>query len=982
MTGKEYWRSLDQLADTPEFREKLAREFPENSSELADPVTRRGFLRVMGASMALAWLSGCRRPIEKIVPYVKAPESTVLGVPQYYATTMPFGNNAFGLLVETHEGRPTKVEGNDFHSTSYGSSNAFVQASILNLYDPDRSDMVLKNGNNSTWDQFIASWKPLFDKYGLAKGEGLAILSEPTSSPTQSRLKKRFGSLFPKAKWVTYEPVSDENIVEGIQTATGKKYQPEYRFDNAKMILSLDSDFLLMESNNIINSQRFADSRHVDDEHGDMSRLYTVESGFTITGAMADHRMRLQSRQIGAFAAALGLELQVLGVEIQVDLSNYSTHQFDRKWLKALAKDLIVSKGESVILAGRRQPASVHALVTTINAALGNNGKTINYRELEHSETSSRTALRALTDDMKGKSISTLVILGGNPVYNAPVDLEFKSALKSVEHTVHISSSVDETSRNVEWHLPQSHFLESWGDARSIDGSLSVIQPMIEPLFGGHSTIELLNVLITGESVRGHDLVQETWREIVKESDFNSSWRRVLHDGLLENETELNIKPSINKDAVANLIDSNPFPTDKADAKNLEVVFQADPSVYDGKYANNGWLQELPDPITKLMWDNAAIMSPRTAKEMGVETQDVVRLTYRGRSLNMAVHVLPGQADYSITLPLGYGRTAGGRVADGPGFDTYKLRTVAADGFGIGLTINLTKETYKLANSQEHSAMEGRPLIREGTLEEYKHHPEFAQEMVHVPELQSLWKEHKYDEGYQWGMTIDLNRCTGCNACVIGCQSENNIPIVGKDPAAYGREMHWIRMDRYFNGDENNPEMVHQPVACHHCEMAPCEQVCPVAATTHDKEGLNNMVYNRCIGTRYCSNNCPYKVRRFNFFNYTKEIPEIVQMAQNPDVTVRSRGVMEKCTYCLQRINRSKHNAKRNNTTVADGDIVTACQQACPTNAILFGNVNDPNSEVSKIKKQNRNYEMLAEYNLRPRTSYLAKLRNPNPELV
>ena len=935
----------------------------------------------MGASMALVWLAGCRRPIETIVPYVKAPETTVLGVPQYYATTMPFGNSSYGLLVETHEGRPTKIEGNEFHPTSYGSTNAFALASMLNLYDPDRSDGVLNNGTDSDWDQFVASWKPLLDKFSKSKGEGLAVLAEPYSSPTQAGIKKQFESQFPKARWVTYDPVSDENIFAGIRSATGQDSQPKYQFDTAKVILSLDSDFLLMESNNIIHSQRFAEGRHVEDEQDDMSRLYTVESGFTITGAMADHRMRLQSRQIGAFTAALGLELQALGADVKVDLSKYAPHTFDKKWLRALAKDLWANKGESIVLAGRRQPASVHALVTLINAALDNNGKTVHYHELQHSETSSTAALKSLTDDMKGKKVTALVMLGGNPVYNTPVDLGFESALKSVNHTIHLSNAVDETSKLVEWHLPQAHFLESWGDARSVDGTLSVIQPMIEPLFGGHTSVELMNLLITGESVRGHDLVQETWKGILKGSNFESQWREILHNGLLENDIEGSAPPPVREGAVADLIAGRPFPTDKADIKNLEAVFQADPSSYDGRYANNGWMQELPDPVTKLMWDNAAIMSPQTAKELGVETQDVIGLNYRGRFLSMAVHILPGQADYSITLPLGYGRSSGGRVADGSGFNTYKLRTADADSFDIGLRINRTNDTYKLANSQEHSAMEGRPLIREGTLEEYKHHPEFAQEMVHMPDLQSLWKEHKYDEGYQWGMTIDLNRCTGCNACVIGCQSENNIPIVGKDPADYGREMHWIRLDRYFNGDENSPEMVHQPVACHHCEMAPCEQVCPVAATTHDDEGLNTMTYNRCIGTRYCSNNCPYKVRRFNFFNYTNEIPEIVQMAQNPDVTVRSRGVMEKCTYCQQRINRAKHDAKQNSTTVADGDVVTACQQACPTNAIVFGNIRDPNSEVAKIKKQNRNYEMLGEYNLRPRTSYLAKLRNPNPEL-
>ncbi len=985
LQGKEYWRSLEELAETPEFKEFLQREFPEGASELSDAMSRRQFLTLMGASMALAGLMGCRRPVEKIVPYVKAPENVIPGVPKYYATTMPLGLNATGLLVESHEGRPTKIEGNEKHPASLGAAGVFQQASILNLYDPDRSKFVLRQGAQAQWADFVAYWQEQFNQFSQNRGEGLVVLSEAFSSPTLARLRTEFLRRFPRARWVAYEPVSDENIIEGVRVATGRAQLPVYRLDQAEVILSLDSDFLTMEGDSLVNARGFADGRRVQDVNDSMNRLYVVESTYTATGAAADHRMRLQARQIGAFTAALALALEKQGLRIRVadELSQYANHSFDQKWINAVAKDLLRARGRSLVLAGRRQPASVHALVFAINNALGNVGKTVAYVEPVDKLLPNTQDLSAVVEDMKAGRVKTLVMFGGNPVYNAPADLAFGAALKRVEQTIHFSTHVDETSSQVEWHVPQAHFLESWGDARALDGTMSVIQPLIQPLFGAKSDVEFAALLATGQDVRGYDVVRETWKAALGNRNFERKWRRVLHDGIAEN-TQLTARaPRERSNEIARYLNANPFARDAADKDKLEIVFVASSAVFDGRYANNGWLQELPDPTTKLTWDNALLVSPKTAKELNLASNELVLAEVEGRRMKLPVFVMPGQPDYSVAVALGYGRTHAGRVGNGVGFNTYRLRSSGSPDFALGVNLVRTGERYVLASTQDHWSMEGRPIVRDADLDYYRQHPEFAREMVEHPPLTSLWKEHTYDTGYQWGMTVDLNVCIGCNACVTACQSENNIPIVGKEQVWRGREMHWMRIDRYFQGGElDSPAMVYQPMMCQHCEMAPCEQVCPVAATVHDEEGLNVMVYNRCIGTRYCSNNCPYKVRRFNFFNYTNETPEIVKMAMNPDVTVRFRGVMEKCTFCLQRINEVKIRAKNEGREVRDGEIRTACQQTCPTNAIVFGNINDPESEVSKIKQQNRNYEVLSELNTRPRTSYLAKLRNPNPELV
>ncbi|MBD3224777.1 MAG: 4Fe-4S dicluster domain-containing protein [Caldithrix sp.] len=983
LKGKDYWRSLDQLAETDEFKSFLNREFPENASEMTNPVSRRKFLSLMGASIAFAGLAGCRKPVEKIVPYVNAPENIKPGIANYYATSMPFGLDAQGLLVESHEGRPTKVEGNDKHPWTNGKSNAWIQASILGLYDPDRSKAVLQDGVEKQWEDFVEHWRQIYFKFRETKGQGLVVLSESFASPTLFRLYEAFKKQFPAAQWYAYDPISDENIYEGIRLATGSNYHPIYEYDKANVILSLGADFLLTETGSVRANQGFTAARKVESSNDTMNRLYVVENSFTITGGMADHRMRLENRYIPDVLVALTQRLKKSGLKVDSMLvPPYSpVIQVDEQWLNAVADDLMKNKRQSIILAGRNQPSWVHALTLALNQALGNLDKTIVLKPIKDTLIGDHQQLKTLVQTMHNGQVDTLFILGGNPVYNSPVDLSFSSALKNVRKAIHLSTHVDETSKQVQWHIPLTHYLENWSDTRSMDGTMSVTQPLIAPLFGAHSLPEVLELMTTGNNKRGYEVVRETWKSRTGLNDFEKKWNRILHDGLLTNSAVAKAKVSIDKDSLSAYLKNITHSEDLPDIDNMEVDFAVSPAVYDGRYANNGWLQEMPDPVTKMAWDNAILLSPKAAEALGVVSQDVVKLTYKKQTLEMPVLIMPGQADYSVVVPLGYGRNAAGRIGDGVGVNTYLLRHSDGPYTDMGLTIEKTTKTYTLANTQDHWSMEDRPLVREATLEEFKKHPKFAAEMVEHPPLKSLWEEHSYDEGYQWGMTIDLNACTGCNACVIACQSENNIPIVGKEQVAKGREMHWIRLDRYFSGDIDDPEMVYQPVACQHCENAPCEQVCPVAATVHDEEGLNVMTYNRCIGTRYCSNNCPYKVRRFNFFNYTNDMSEVIQMAQNPDVTVRSRGVMEKCTFCVQRISEAKIRAKNEERKVRDGEIVTACQQACPANAIAFGDINDSESVVSKMKNLDRNYTMLAELNVQTRNTFLAKLRNPNPEL-
>lgn len=996
-----HWRSLNELADAPEFRAFLEAEFPTK----ADPrgINRRRWLQLMGASLALASLNGCRVKQEEILPFVKRPADRVPGEPQYYATAMDLSGAAAGLLVTSRDGRPIKIEGNPNHPQSFGATDALAQAAVLQLYDPDRSRMIRQRTNQGMavqpWERFQEFVRAHFGGLRKKGGAGLHVLAEASSSPTLDVVRNQFLKTYPNAAWNEYEPLSRDNERTGARLAFGKPYRTLYALQQADIIVALDADLLGDHPAAIEHARAFANRR--DPADGPMNRLYVVESGYSITGSMADHRLRMPSGQIAAFVALLQQELaRASGQNHGTERDTSSQDKPDRtdRFLRAVAKDLAAHRGRAIVAVGPSQPPEVHAVVHRINTALENAGKTVRYvASPEPDRPSHIEAIQALTIAMKTGKVNTLVVLGGNPVYNAPVDLNFAEAFKRVPTRIHLSQYDDETSRQCTWHVPQAHFLEAWGDARAYDGTYSIVQPLIEPLWGGKSAIELVALLFDQQS-SGYDLVRQTFKHLAGQ-DSEERWRRTLHDGLLADSRWPEESPESSSEA-----SPRAFSTAFAEwnGKDLEIVFCRDPLLYDGRFANNGWLQETPDPMTKLTWDNAALLSPATAKALGVENETIVRLKYAGQELEIPAYVLPGQADGSVAVALGYGRTAAGRVGGrqdeqvpSVGVDTYQLRRSTAMWFDRGLSIEPTGKKYSLATTQDHHAIDlvglkarndrlG-DLVREATLSEYKEHPEFAQHAVHHPPLVSLFQEPSYDKGYRWGMSIDLNKCIGCSACMVACQAENNVPIVGKSRVLEGREMHWIRVDRYFRGDTDDPAVSHQVVTCQHCENAPCEQVCPVMATVHSAEGLNEMVYNRCVGTRYCSNNCPYKVRRFNFFNYHKEVenPEnaVLNMLYNPEVTVRSRGVMEKCTYCVQRIQAAKIDAKNEGRPIRDGEVKTACQQACPTQAILFGDLNNPDSQVLRAHVANRSYGMLAELNTQPRTNYLARIRNPNPEL-
>ena len=1012
--SRTYWRSLAQIEERPEYRAFLEREFQEGASELPEGVTRRDMIMLLGASLSLAGLAGCRRPVEEIVPYVTAPEEIVPGIPRQYATTMPFRRSAYGLIVESHEGRPTKIEGNPSHPSTLGASSSRVQASVLGLYDPDRSQSITLQGAPKPWSDFVTAWGELSKAHEADGGAGLAVISESFSSPTLARLVSDLRARYPKVQWATYDAVSDENRLAGLRSATGRDLDLMLRFDRASVILTLDADPLLTDPEMIRHARGFADGRRATSSAQAMNRLYAVEGVYSLTGAMADHRLRLESRQIALFLAALAARLAAPGAGAA---SAGAVPGVDARWIDALAKDLLANRGKGLIVAGERQPAAVHAAVCALNTHLGNTGTTVSYYETKDAALPSVSSLASLVSAMKAGAVQTLVVLGGNPVFDAPADLDFASAMAKVPQSIALGHNVDETSSKAKWHIPRAHYLESWGDARAVGGTLSVIQPLILPLFGGRTPVEVLGLMVGGQDRPGYDIVRETWNPILGEAEFDKKWNRVLHDGLLSGSELPEVVPALTGQPLPEL--SRWIIADSAavTSGSLEVAFLPSASLHDGRFANDGWLQELPDPLTKVTWDNPALISPKTAESLSLENEDWVRLEYSGQSLELPVWLLPGMSDGVVALTLGYGRSHAGRIGSGVGFNTFTVRSSKAPGFGSGVKLTKLARTYPLSATQEHGSMEGRPLVRESTLSALRSKSTSAEasadkpaaggkpaESAHAgesprnqeggrvpskhgvfeeePHHFSLWKEHTYDHGQQWGMTIDLNACIGCNACMVACQSENNVPVVGKAQVAKGREMHWLRVDRYFSGEPaGSPEIVFQPVPCMHCEDAPCEQVCPVAATVHDGQGLNVMVYNRCIGTRYCSNNCPYKVRRFNFFNFTKDTPDILRLAMNPDVTVRARGVMEKCTYCTQRINRAKIDAKLAGRAFRDGDVKTACQQACPASAIEFGDLRDSSSRVVKAKADPRNYALLDELNTKPRTTYLAKVRNPNPDL-
>jgi MoCo/4Fe-4S cofactor protein with predicted Tat translocation signal len=1042
--GKHFWRTLDELANTEAFQELMRLEFPEQADIWPDSLSRRHFLTLMGASLALAGLSGCEikpAPLSKIVPYVHPPRDIVAGKPLFFATTMSFAGSAVGLLVESHMGRPTKIEGNPDHPASRGATSIYHQASILTLYDPDRSQSVTYRGRTRTWNEALAALRKGLEERRSKGGEGVRILSAPITSPSLAQAREKFAKAFPQAKWHTYEPIHRDAALQGTRLAFGQDVNYHYDFAQADVVLSLDEDFLSSRPGHLPEIADFMSRRRVrttaaQAAQAQMNRLYVVETAVTTTGAKADHRLALPAQEIESFARLIATKL---GIAVAAGGNTSSPHE---KWATAVAKDLEQHRGRCVILAGERQPTVVHLLAHALNQNLGNVGKTLFFTEpIEHQPAQQTASLKELNEDLRQGRVSLLVVLGANPVYNAPVDFNFADQLERVPLRVHVGLYQDETARLCHWHLPEAHYLEAWGDARAYDGTASICQPLIEPLYGGRSHLEIATFLATTQEMPGEEIVQNHWRDHwnankkKSESDFSEFWKTSLHNGVIRDTALPHKSVQLKEDWQQSLHATAAGVGSAASAQptgseTFELVFQPDSTIYDGSFANNGWLQELPKPLTKLTWDNAALMSPATAKELGVGFGEyahggehggyympVVTLEVDSRSVQAPVWIMPGHADRSITVSLGYGRVFAGRVGGMPqgrrfnneviqdswglvhssqsprvGFDAYQLRTSERPWFVPNLRVTKTDETYLLACTQAYQLMENRDLARSATLTEYQKRPDFASEPLREEERSQtkraappldFYEPYKYDPPTKkWGMVIDQTACIGCKACVVACQAENNIPVVGKTQVAAGRAMHWIRVDRYVQGTMDDPgEFLFQPVPCMHCENAPCEYVCPVEATVHSAEGLNEMIYNRCVGTRFCSNNCPYKVRRFNFFHFGDYETPSLRLQYNPEVTVRSRGVVEKCSYCVQRIRQAEIDADRENRPIADGEVITACQAACPAQAIVFGDLNDQKSAVAQWKGSPLNYGLLADLNTNPRTTYLAALRNPNPEL-
>ena len=1037
-TGRRYWRSLDELSDTPEFKEWLHREFPQGASDELDGPNRRHFLKIMAASFAFAGVAtlggGCRRPEEKLEPFGQQPANYIYGKPEFYATALPTRTGAVPLVAKSYEGRPVKVEGNALFPGSNGGTDRYAQASILDLYDVDRAKQFKHDGKVVSRDEALSFLNDLSKKFAANQGEGLSFLAESSTSPSRARLQKIIAKNFPKAQWFTYDAIDSGIHQRAATQAFGQPVKPIFHFDKAKVILSLDCDFLGGEDDGHNHIARFAKGRKVD--NGGMSRLYAVESLFTLTGANADHRLRLSAGQIAVLAQALlriaqNPQLQNFGklfIGTFWKESLFKDNEDLSKWVIECAKDLDANRGKVLVVAGQRQPLQVHLLAQVINFVLGAIGSTVTLI------LAAETAGVELKNLDSGSS-DTLVILGGNPAYN----LNWTSKAKTV---VRLGYYEDETSEKSNWNFPTTHYLESWGDVTTTDGTVVSVQPLTQPLFGGLNEVEFLARLAGESQTNSYQIVRNTF------VGPEESWKQLLFAGYLEGST---LKPTnlpIDESIGSPKLSEVSAPT----KDSLEVIFYRDAKMDDGRYANNGWMQELPDPITKLTWDNAVLVSRKTARDLGVQNGDLVEITLNGRSVVGPIWTQPGMADYSLGLALGYGREKAGRVGTGVGFNAYKIFN--GKYIETGATVNKTGGTHVLATTQSHWSMEGRPAVREANLGEYEKHKDFAEKMSgeEPPIVASLYPnpldEAKKTALHQWGMAIDLTSCVGCGTCVLACQSENNIPIVGKDQVSRGREMHWMNIHRYYTADPakikpadafkadtdqqfaewiDDVQAVNQPMLCQHCESAPCENVCPVNATVHDQEGLNVMAYNRCIGTRYCSNNCPYKVRRFNYLDFNKrplselkgpmystamlghktggeldllrwwknpnsgmrekEEWDLIKMAKNPDVTVRMRGVMEKCTYCTQRIEEAKIAQKVKagasddvRLTQAAGNIPkTACQQACPAQAIVFGDVSDPTSDVSKLKEIERNYSVLGNLLTKPRTTYLARIRNPNP---
>jgi MoCo/4Fe-4S cofactor protein with predicted Tat translocation signal len=965
-SGIRQWSGLEQLTNGPEFDRWLQREFPAGASEWVDPLERRQFLKLMGASLALMGMTGCYRPPEqKIVPYLEQPELLVSGKPLYFATAMPFGGSAIGLLVTSNEGRPTKVEGNSGHSLSLGATSVFEQAALLTLYDPDRSKTITHNGQIETWEQLIAAWLTEQDQQLAQQGRTLRFLVDSIISPTAVSQINELQKRFPAAKWYCWEPILPDSVIEAHQSLFGRPVQPEFQLATADMIVAFDDDFLFDSPYRLSYTRAFVGRRNY--ARADFSNpncFFVAEPSPTVTGSMADRRLPIDGTAIGILVQMLAGKLGIGEAKAEIDEPEAVA------WVEECAKRLQAARGHSVVTAGYRQPEEIHRWVHAINASLDNIGKTLNYREVFRP--SLPTPLKGLADlsrDLGSGQVEALIIIGGNPVFDAPADLELETKLSRVRFTVHLSLFPDETSEVCQWHVPENHFLESWSDAVGSDGSTSIVQPLIAPLYSGYSRHQLFALFLGQVSAQDYDLVRDYWKSRGGWNDFEKQWRQALSDGVL---------PIHSAEIILGESQVNPPEpvTLNRPTHAIELSFHPDPTLWDGRFANNGWVQELPKPFTRVTWDNPALISPALAKELEIGNGDIVEIQTDSAKIEIPVWILPGQAKRTVSLYLGGGRYRCGQVGDKIGVNVYPLRTTQRPWIMPAVQIRKTGQFHQIVSTQFHHAMDEREPVQTRTSEEFVRRLEPADQLAKRPEPdETLFNfSERLTAEHQWGMVINLNTCIGCNACVLACQSENNIPVVGRDQVWHGRIMHWIRVDRYFEGDPDSPKFYHQPVPCMHCETAPCELVCPVEATNHSADGLNQMIYNRCIGTRFCSNNCPYKVRRFNFLQFADTKTLSFQLGWNPEVTVRSRGVMEKCSYCVQRIRTVQFEAEKAERKIKDGEITPACAQVCPAEAITFGDIKDGGSRVSQLKASRLNYGLLEELNTRPRTTYLAKV--------
>jgi MoCo/4Fe-4S cofactor protein with predicted Tat translocation signal len=964
-----YWRSLEELAETPEFVARVERELPR-FRDVVNSFDRRRFLQLMAASMALGGLSGCGPETNpsQLLPYVEAPENVIPGRKRYYASAITKSGYAMGVLVAHQMARPFKVEGNPDHPASLGAASAIMQASILEMYDPRRAQTIYGAGRIAAWEDFVAVLHERRDSLRANKGAGLRILTGATGSPTLADQMAKVRQQFPGMRWHSWEPLHRDNELAAAAKSFGRPVERIFAVDTADRILGVGSDLVSAAPGWLAYARAFAARRRPAETGGTMSRVYAIESTPTLLGAKADHRLPLRPDEI---AAALRQLAGLLGAGPQ-DWSQQQTPHAE--WLKAAAEDFAQHKSRSLVHAGREQPAEIHMLADAINGALGAFGNTVRLiAPVDAGDGSKQNSLSDLTQDMAAGKVDALLIFGVNPVYDAPVDVDFAQALRRVPFSACLSLYENETAQACTWRLPATHDYETWGDARAFDGTVTIQQPQLRPLYDGHSAHQVLAILLGNLTPADYDVVRDYWKQRAQQENrggFDTFWHESVRNGVVANTAA----PLLN--LTTNRTDATATPLPPAHPRGqLQALFRPDEGNWDGRYADVPWLLEMARPFTRLTWDNAALIAPATAKRLKLSTHDVVEISVGSRKLKTPVFVLPGQARDCVTLPLGWGRSAGG-LGTGVGFNAYRLRTAAEPWTVAIASIGKTGETYRLATTQGHDRVEGRDLVREATLDRFNGEPG---SIVKKEKEESLYPPYKYP-GRAWAMAIDLNSCIGCQACTIACQAENNIPIVGKEQVLDQRAMHWLRIDRYYTGAADNPDVAFEPMPCMQCEDAPCEVVCPVHATVHDHEGLNLMVYNRCVGTRFCSNNCPYKVRRFNFYAYASAT-ERPRESWNPEVTVRGRGVMEKCTYCIQRIRIAEIAADRDDRTLRDGEVVTACQQSCPTKAIVFGDRNDPGSEVVKRKSTPIDYVLLEELNTRPRTSYSALIRNPNPAI-